>query len=545
VWVHGGGWRNGSKDSGIVRLLPFARRGYVCASIDYRLSGEAIFPAQIEDCKCALRYLRAHAAELRLDPERIGAWGSSAGGHLVALLGTTGAGNAPDLEGSGGWAEHSSRVQAVCDWYGPTDFLQISRFPTTIDREAPNAPEAQLIGGLVQEHPDRVARANPITYVTGHEPPFLIVHGDQDAIVPHNQSVLLYDALGSTDVTFHTLVGAGHGGPQFDHPATLQIVAEFFDRHLRPSRSATSSGAENGQVAANGAPSRRSLEKPQMVTLASRLWVNPDAAPPLATYQTFQSAAAGGPVGYALYLPPDYERETTRRYPIIYWLHGRGGDPRRGATFVKMLDEAIKQGIAPPAIAVLVTGGPNSMYVDAKDGSWPVETVIIRELIPHVDATYRTIASREARAIEGQSMGGFGAARIGFGYPDLFGTVSLSAGAYIEPARLAEGPRFHSIYGGDRAYLEETNPWNVVRRNATQIRGRTLVRVFVGDQDRLLENNRRYHALLDELGIAHEFTVVPGAEHSYDDKVQWLGLGHFAFWAAAFERAADRPVPAG
>jgi len=232
VWIHGGAWRTGNKESGIPRLAPYAARGYFCASVSYRFSQEAVFPAQIEDCKCAIRFLRAQAMRFHLDPERIGVWGPSAGGHLVALLGT-----APDifqLEGSGGWPYYSSRVQAVCDWFGPTDLLQMDR-AGGMHHDAPDSPESQLIGAPIQERPDLVAQLNPITYVTGDEPPFLIMHGDQDPTVPHHQSVLLYEALtraGAREVTFHTLPGAGHGGPEFDAPESLAMVAAFFDRHL-------------------------------------------------------------------------------------------------------------------------------------------------------------------------------------------------------------------------------------------------------------------------------------------------------------------------
>lgn len=234
VWVHGGAWRAGTKEAAIPRLIAFARRGYLCASISYRLSQEAIYPAQIEDCKCAVRFLRAQALRFHLDPERIGAWGSSAGGHLVALLGT--AADVFELEGSGGWPYYSSRVQAVCDWFGPTDLLQMDRASGRVSHDAPDSPESQLIGAPIQERPDLVARANPITYVTGNEPPFLIMHGDQDPIVPHHQSELLQEALtraGAREVTLHTVEGAGHGGPLFEAPESLAMVAAFFDRHLR------------------------------------------------------------------------------------------------------------------------------------------------------------------------------------------------------------------------------------------------------------------------------------------------------------------------
>ena len=233
MWVHGGAWRKGDKSG--VRLLPhLLSRGYAMASINYRLSQEAIFPAQIYDCKAAVRWLRANAGAYGLDPARIGAWGSSAGGHLVALLGTSG--GVAELEGAGGNPGFSSRVQAVCDWFGPSDFLRMDDTPGNMMHDAPDSPESQLVGGPIQENPDAVARANPITYISGDEPPFLIMHGDQDRTVPPAQSQLLYDALRAAcaDVALHFLAGAGHGtAEQFHAPASVQLVEAFFHRTLR------------------------------------------------------------------------------------------------------------------------------------------------------------------------------------------------------------------------------------------------------------------------------------------------------------------------
>jgi acetyl esterase/lipase len=230
VWIHGGAWQSGSKDGGIPMLGRFAQRGYLGASVEYRLSQEAIFPAQIEDCKCAIRFLRAKAKEYHLDPDRIGAWGSSAGGHLVALLGTSG--DAKDLEGKGGWQEFSSRVQAVCDWFGPTDFLKMDAAGSQLKHDGPDSPESRLIGGPIQANPEKAARANPITYVTRDDPPFLIMHGDQDPLVPLNQSELLFAALkkAGVDAALHVVKGAGHGfgGREID-----AMVDAFFDARLK------------------------------------------------------------------------------------------------------------------------------------------------------------------------------------------------------------------------------------------------------------------------------------------------------------------------
>jgi len=228
VWIHGGAWLGGSKAP--CPALRFVNRGYAVASINYRLSQHALFPAQIEDCKAAIRWLRANAGQYHLDPNRIGVWGASAGGHLVALLGTTGDVKEFDV---GPNASVSSRVQAVCDFFGPTDFTKMSSFPSTMKHDAPDSPEAKLIGGPVQENKDKVQRANPITYVTKDDPPFLIVHGDKDPLVPHNQSEILLDALkkAGVEATLYTIAGGGHGG--FKDPQVDVLVTQFFQKHLR------------------------------------------------------------------------------------------------------------------------------------------------------------------------------------------------------------------------------------------------------------------------------------------------------------------------
>lgn len=242
VWIHGGAWLGGDRDAGIGRLAPLVRQGYVGVSIEYRLSPEATFPAQIEDCKAAIRFLRAEADQFGIDPDRIGVWGSSAGGHLVALLGTSG--DVEDLEGEGGNPGVSSRVQAVCDFFGPTDFLRMNDTPGQMDHEAPNSPESLLIGGPIREHPDRVAQANPITYVSADDPPFLIVHGDRDPLVPLNQSELLRDSLRSSGVpvTLHVVEGGGHGQ---GFPSEVdRMVVDFFDRILKPAEDSISKDSD-------------------------------------------------------------------------------------------------------------------------------------------------------------------------------------------------------------------------------------------------------------------------------------------------------------
>ena len=230
VWVHGGAWRGGSKDrTPAVALL---EHDYAVASVSYRFSQEAIFPAQIHDCKAAVRWLRAHAGRHDLDPNRFGAWGASAGGHLVALLGTSA--GVKEMDGTvGKHLDQSTAVQAVCDFFGPTDFLAMVGRPSRIAHGTPGSPESRLIGGTLAEHPDRVKKANPITYVGKDDPPFLIVHGDSDPAVPPNQSKLLHEALkkAGAKAKLYLVKGGGHGG--FRDPNVPAMVRRFFDKHLK------------------------------------------------------------------------------------------------------------------------------------------------------------------------------------------------------------------------------------------------------------------------------------------------------------------------
>jgi acetyl esterase/lipase len=243
VWIHGGAFFFGSKEGFPVEPVPLhlLLEGYAVASINYRLSPEAVFPAQLEDCKAAIRWLRAHSDEIGIDPNRIGVWGASAGGNLAALVGTTGGIRDFDV---GENLDYSSRVQAVCDFYGPTDFLRMDthRLPDGQTHNAPDSPESKLVGGPIQDNPDKVRRVNPITYVDKNAPPFLIVHGTLDRLVPFNQSELLVAALkaAGASVKFHPVEGGGHGqyfgadggrGLYADQEAE-SMVKTFFAAHL-------------------------------------------------------------------------------------------------------------------------------------------------------------------------------------------------------------------------------------------------------------------------------------------------------------------------
>ena len=230
VWIHGGAWEAGSKNNCPAKGM--LAKGYVVASVGYRLSQHAVFPAQIEDCKAAIRWLRAHAAEYQMDPERIGVWGASAGGHLVAMLGTTGKIRDFDV---GENLTQSSGVQCVIDWFGPTDFLHYGD-PATARADDTKSPVTRLLGGTVAEKPELARQSSPVYYVKPDAAPFLIMQGDQDPLVPMQQSELLYAALQQARVpsVLKVYPGAGHGGPPFGSAESIKVMADFFDQYLRP-----------------------------------------------------------------------------------------------------------------------------------------------------------------------------------------------------------------------------------------------------------------------------------------------------------------------
>ena len=229
LWIHGGAWECGNKHPCPVR--EFAERGYAVASIGYRLSDEAAFPGQLHDCKSAVRWLRAHAAEYGIDPARIGVWGESAGGHLAALMGVTG--RIRELD-AGDHLEQSSEVQCVVNWFGPVDFLDWGA-PFSPSMDSRESPVYRLLGGPFSQNLKKARTAGPLHHVHGRGAPFFTVHGDRDDIVPLIQSQRLHKALqdAGAESTLQVIPGAGHSTEQFTLPERLDEIAEFLARHLK------------------------------------------------------------------------------------------------------------------------------------------------------------------------------------------------------------------------------------------------------------------------------------------------------------------------
>ena len=237
--IHGGGFLSGNKtDMQITPMLRALTRGYAVVPIDYRLSSEAKFPAQINDVKAAIRWVRANAARFGLDPKRIAVWGDSAGGYLAALAGTSG-GVARLSDPSQGNAGKSDRVQAVIDWFGPITLRRVDAdFPAGYTgRRFSTSLLSEYLGVDWRKFPGKVKAADPTTYISAGDPPFLIEHGTADGTVPVQQSkrfaAALVRVLGHGRVTLHLLRGAHHKDPRFATSAHVARVLDWLDAQLK------------------------------------------------------------------------------------------------------------------------------------------------------------------------------------------------------------------------------------------------------------------------------------------------------------------------
>lgn len=243
VFITGGGFMAANKDNYLQQRMDISEAGYVVTSIEYRVTPQSTFPSPLEDVKSAIRYLRANAAKYGIDPNQIAVMGSSAGGYLAALAGTT---NDIKEYDKGDFLDESSKVNAVIDLYGLSDLTKVGEGYSQEVQEihkSPSAPEAMWVngaavfgpGGSILDNPDKATKANPITYVTKDDPPFLLMHGDQDTLVSPNQTQILHEALinKGVDSTRYVVKGAGHGGDVWAQPKIVNLIIDFLDSHLK------------------------------------------------------------------------------------------------------------------------------------------------------------------------------------------------------------------------------------------------------------------------------------------------------------------------
>jgi S-formylglutathione hydrolase FrmB len=279
------------------------------------------------------------------------------------------------------------------------------------------------------------------------------------------------------------------------------------------------------------------------------VWVLPEADAPRLQRVLFDSKAAGEPVSCYVFTPESYDAAKEQRFPVLYWLHGSGGSsPASAAQVVQRYGEAMLTGKIPPMIMVFPNGLPMGMWCDWKDGSVKLETMFIEELIPHIDRSFRTQAKREGRVLEGFSMGGYGAARLGFKHPLLFAAVSLlGAGPLQQDFNEAPraGPRgrdqvLGTVYGGDMAYFRAQSPWQIVEQNVEKLRSGLVIRQIIGDRDETLGFNREFKRHLDALKVPHTYLQLPDIPHNPNLLLNALGEDNWAFYRQALSLPETR-----
>ncbi|HCN78380.1 MAG TPA: esterase family protein [Verrucomicrobiales bacterium] len=271
-------------------------------------------------------------------------------------------------------------------------------------------------------------------------------------------------------------------------------------------------------------------------------WVTPAVQAPHVAHHTFESSALQSKVSFHAYTPEVYELEKERRFPVLYWLHGTGGGLAGIAPVSAWFDAAIREGKMPPVVVVFPNGLATSMWCDSKDGAVPMETLVVKELVPHIDATFRTFAKREGRIVEGFSMGGYGAARLGLKFPEVFGAASCLAGGPLDLD--FQGPRtranpaereciLRTTFGGDLDYFRAQSPLTLAEKQAAAVRGKVFMRVAAGSRDFTAALNREFSSHLKRLNIDHTFIGVPGVGHETLPLLRGMGNEQWQFYRAA------------
>ena len=405
IWIHGGGWQSGDKTQ-VQQARWLVCRGYAVASINYRLSGEAKFPAAVHDVKAAIRYLRANAQSLGLDAARFALFGSSAGGHLAALAGaSTGVAS---LEGSAlGNPTVSSRVSAVVDWYGPTDFAQMDTLLGaqgcgTTNHSGPNSGESAFLGCTVGAPACAalVQQANPLTYADAQDPPHFIMHGTSDCVVPLAGSRALHDRLvaAPTCSAFRSVVGGGHGGTAWTTAAVQEPVAQFLEQAFTPAPSGPSVSCNNFVVTGN----------PRSTTGATWIYTSTDDGVPYRLQGVlFAPISGAGP------------------FPGALVSHGKGGSPSSYSAPVGRT----MAGWGMVAIGPMYTHAATDTPANTPDGGdGASEANVLRARKARDLLSCVGLVDMTRIAAHGHSMGGYVTGQLLGTYPLDFRAASHSAG---------------------------------------------------------------------------------------------------------------------
>jgi enterochelin esterase-like enzyme len=282
------------------------------------------------------------------------------------------------------------------------------------------------------------------------------------------------------------------------------------------------------------------------LTAGSVPWVTPAVQAPKVYYQLMNSGAVGGQVSFHVYLPDAYALEPSRRFPVLYYLHGSDSVLTGIAAIAAAIDTAVIAGEIPPVIVVFPNGLPYGMWCNAESGLQPVESMVINDLIPTVDVRFRTLPGPRARIVEGFSMGGYGAARLGLLYPQLFGGYSMLAAGPLQLDFLADNPNYQplalrqqilaQVYGNSLAVFESRSPWRLAEAPGATMQ-QQISRQLIGTLDSTLQPNRDFHQHLLELGFVHVYIEVPGVGHAVLPMMQALGSAYWQFHRDALRDA--------
>ena len=511
--------------------------GWAVFSIDYRPTEKiAIEPVEFDDTVEAVKALRKIPF---VDPTRVGLLGCSHGAQVGSRVVSR-----VDIQG------------AILCAPAALDLIEVKKAAKRgepvvsilnkliADMETQHDAEAEEI----DKDPAKFGYSSAMTEVERVQCPILIINGRNDDNSPTSVIDTYVEKLRAAGKRVETYLpdngphGFYVGRPEIPETkeAARRAVAFFQQQFGEQKGNAQTAGQSNSQA------------RPTRYQYGPMDWVDPDRTEPEGThYETFHSQTINTEVSYLVYLPPDYEQQEAMRYPVLYYLHASGGTPRRdGAVIVRRLDSTIRAGRVSPMIVIMPNGlRGNTMYCDSRDGRYPVETVIIKDLIPHVDATYRTVASREGRAVEGFSMGGFGAAHFGFKYPELFGVISIQAPPLLGPELTSPLPvrawsrLFPTAMGGDLEYFRANDPFSLVVENAEALRDRTLIRIVchVEDENWLAPRCEALHQLLMQQMIPHEFYFLSNVKsHNRGQVLDTLGDSEFTFFSSALPRWSVR-----
>ncbi len=491
------------------------KAGWAVYSIDYRPSEKiAIVPIEFDDSVAAVEAVRKLPF---IDPTRVGLMGGSHGAQVASRLVSR-----VNIKGAILCAPAALDLIEDKKAHGRHDNMVPILMKMVGDMEAELGAKAEEI----EKDPGRFHYSSALTEIAQVRAPILIVNGRDDDNSPVSIIDIYVNKLRAAGKQVDTyLPEHGHHGFYFGHPDVPETqeasrrAVEFFRK----------------QFAAE-------------YKYGSLDWVDPDHSEANGMkFKIFHSKTIHADVSYMVYLPADYEQNSSTRYPVLYELHASGGTPKRdGMEITRRIDKAIRAGLLAPMILVFPNGlRGNTMYSDSKDGQYPVETVIIKDLIPHVDATYRTIASREARGLDGFSMGGFGAAHFGFKYPEIFAVISIMAPPLLGPDLKSPLPMrawsnlFPSAMGSDMEYFKTNDPFELVRKNADALRDRTAIRIVAHAEAEnwLAPRCEQLHQLLVEYRIPNAYFYLPNVKsHNRGQCLDSMGDAGLQFFSSSFKR---------